>query len=94
MGPSRENKAKFCQKYWFKMIEERRKGRRLPMKRLKRDIRSWCAAFPLWGEDKLWWWKAAAIGRLKWIEDCPPRIVRGVARLVDGRDVIEMDVFR
>ncbi len=57
------------------------------MKRLKRGIKSWCAAFPLCGEDQLRLREAKAIGMLEMIEDCPPDIVRGVARLVDGRDV-------
>ena len=87
--PSRENGAKFIKKYWFRMIEYRRKGRRLPMKRLKRDIKSWCAAFPLCEEDQRRSWEIAIINCLKMIEDYdgPPKIVRGFARLVDGRDV-------
>ena len=88
VGPSRENKAKFCRKYWFKMIKYRRKGRTLPMKRLKKGIKSWCSAFPLWDENQRRWWEMSAIANLEWIKDCPPEIVRGVARLVDGRDVV------
>ena len=87
IGPSRKNKAKFCRKYWFRMIEYRRKGRRLPMERLKKGIKSWCSAFPLWDENQRRWWEMSAIANLEWIKDCPPEIVRGVARLVDGRDV-------
>ena len=51
--PSRENRVKFDRRYWLDMIERRQRGRRLSLRKLKMDIRSWCASFPLWGDRRL-----------------------------------------
>ena len=88
VDPSRKNLAKFNRQFWASMIERRHRGKRLRMRWLEKRIRSWCVGFPLLGRDRLDWFANVWIGRLHHIKDCPPEIVRGYARLLDGRDVL------
>lgn len=90
--PSKKNVAKFFRRCWFRPIRWRSRGQSLPLKKLGRQIRSWCSGFPLWGEPEMWWWAATWIGSLRHISMCPPDHVRGYARLLDGRDSVDDDL--
>jgi hypothetical protein len=89
--PSKENFAKFYRRYWFRPIKWRSRGWSLPLRKLDRGIKSWCAAFLLCDQSDMSLWRATWVGSLKHINRCPPDHVSGYARLLDGRDSVHDD---